>query len=71
MQLVYGNAPPKDAFISQTYLMILVRLLLARHLVKKEPPVLESLNGQLFDYQGIRIIEDDFFSWILAPLFWV
>lgn len=70
MQLVYGSVPPREAFISQTYLMILVRVLLARHLVKGYPPALESLNGQLFDSQGIKIIEDDFFSWILTPIFW-
>lgn len=70
MQLVYGSVPPEQAFISQTYLMILVRVLLARCLVKETPPVLESLNGELFDSQGIKIIEDDFFSWILTPLFW-
>jgi hypothetical protein len=34
------------------------------------PPPRESLNGKLFDSQGIHLIEDDFFSWILSPLFW-
>jgi len=71
MQLVYGATPPEEAFVSQTYLMILVRLLLARHLTKVGvPPAIDSLNGKLFDSQGINIIEDDFFSWILDPLFW-
>jgi len=71
MQLVYGSTPPEDAFISQTYLMMLVRLLLARHLIRGGiPTARESLNGKLFDSQGINIIEDDFFSWILNPLFW-
>lgn len=71
MQLVYGSAPPEEAFVSQTYLMMLVRLLLARHLIKEgTPPPRETLNGKLFDSQGINITEDDFFSWILNPLFW-
>jgi len=71
MQLVYGAAPPEEAFVSQTYLMMLVRLLLARHLIKVgAPSAKDSLNGKLFDSQGINIIEDDFFSWILDPSFW-
>ena len=70
MQLVYGAAPTDEAFISQTYLMMLVRLLLARYLVKERPSALKSLNGDLFNSQGINLIEEDFFSWILEPLFW-
>jgi len=71
MQLVYGSTPPEEAFVSQTYLMILVRLLLAEHLTKGgSPPARDALNGRLFDSQGINIIEDDFFSWVLNPLFW-
>ena len=71
MQLVYGSTPPEEAFVSQTYLMMLVRLLLARHLVKEgNPPNRDALDGRLFDSQGINIIEDDFFSWLLSPLFW-
>lgn len=71
MQLVYGSTPPEEAFISQTYLMMLVRLLLGRHLIGEgTPPARESLNGKLFDSEGINIIEDDFFSWVLNPLFW-
>jgi type I restriction-modification system DNA methylase subunit len=71
MQLVYGSTPPEEAFVSQTYLMVLVRLLLAEHLMKEgSPPARDALNGRLFDSQGINIIEDDFFSWVLNPLFW-
>lgn len=71
MQLVYGATPPEEAFICQTYLMILVRLLLARYLLKEEPtPIRETFNGKFFDSQGINIIEEDFFSWVLNPLFW-
>jgi len=71
MQLIYGSTPPEEAFISQTYLMILVRLLLARHLVKRSiPSAREILNGKFFDSQGINITEEDFFSWVLNPLFW-
>lgn len=71
MQLVYGSTPPEEAFISQTYLMMLVKLLLARRIMKEGiPPPRESLNGRLFDSQGIHLIEEDFFSWVLSPLFW-
>lgn len=71
MQLVYGSTPPEEAFISQTYLMMLTKLLLARHMVKEgTPPPRESLSGKLFDSQGINITEYDFFSWVLNPLFW-
>ena len=70
MQLVYGSTPSEEAFVAQTYLMMLVRLLLSRNMVKGKPPSLESLNGNLFNSQGIEIIEEDFFSWILSPLFW-
>lgn len=70
MQLVYGTVPAEEAFVAQTYLMMLVRLLLARHLLNGKPPALESLDGKLFESQGIKIIEEDFFSWILSPLFW-
>ena len=70
MQLVYGSTPSEEAFVAQTYLMMLVRLLLARYIVKEKQPSLESLNGNQFNSQGIKIIEEDFFSWILSPLFW-
>ncbi|MCJ7634291.1 SAM-dependent methyltransferase [Candidatus Bathyarchaeota archaeon] len=70
MQLVYGAMPTEEAFVAQTYLMMLVRLLLARQIIKEKPPILESLNGSFFDSKGIKIIEEDFFSWILTPLFW-
>jgi len=71
MQLVYGSTPPEEAFISQTYLMMLVKLLLARYIIKEgTPPPRESLTGKLFDSQGIHLIEEDFFSWVLSPLFW-
>jgi len=71
MQLVYGSTPPDEAFIAQTYLMMLVKLLLARHMIQEGAvPPRESLNGKIFGSQGIHIIEDDFFSWVLNPLFW-
>lgn len=70
MELVYGSTPPEEAFVSQTYLMILVRLILAKRLVKNSPPIKDAVTGKLFSSQGINIIEDDFFSWILHPLFW-
>ncbi|MGA2913119.1 MAG: N-6 DNA methylase [Methanoregula sp.] len=67
MEVVYGTAPLDDAFISQTYLMILVRLLIGRYLVQKDHQYIEILNGRLFEKQGITIIEEDFFSWVLNP----
>ena len=70
MQLVYGATPPEESFVSQTYLMILVRLLLAKRLTKGSLPARDALSGKLFNSQGINIVEDDFFSWVLNPLFW-
>ncbi len=71
MQLVYGSTPPEEAFVSQTYLMVLVRLLLAKRLTNgAQFPARDALNGKLFNSQGIEIIEDDFFSWILNTMFW-
>ena len=70
MQLVYGATPPEESFVSQTYLMIIVRLLLAKRLTNGSLPARDALSGKLFNSQGINIIEDDFFSWVLNPLFW-
>jgi SAM-dependent methyltransferase len=71
MQLVYGSTPPEEAFVSQTYLMVLVRVLLAKRLTNgAQFPPRDALNGKLFSSQGIQIIEDDFFSWILNTMFW-
>jgi hypothetical protein len=71
MQLVYGSTPPDEAFVSHTYLMILVKLLLAKHLTKDaDLQARNALTGVLFSSQGINIVEDDFFSWVLNPLFW-
>ncbi len=70
MQIVYGNAPPDEAFVSQTYLMVLVRLLLLRYLTGRAPPLLDGLNGKIFQEQGIHIIEEDFFSWIFDQRCW-
>lgn len=70
MELVYGSSPPDDSFVSQSYLMMLVRLLLARHLSGRQPSLLESVNGKLFETQGLQIIEEDFFSWIFEPEIW-
>lgn len=71
MELVYGSAPPDDSFVSQSYLMMLVRLLLARHLSGRQPSLLESVNGKLFENQGLQIIEEDFFSWLFEPEVWL
>lgn len=71
MQLVYGSTPPDEAFVSHTYLMILVKLLLAKRLNRDANlPAREALTGKLLSSQGINIIEDDFFSWVLNSLFW-
>ncbi len=71
MQLVYGSTPPEEAFVSQTYLMALVRLLLAKQMTKgSKVSAREALNGKLFSSQGIGIIEEDFFSWILNTMYW-
>jgi len=70
MEIVYGSAPSEEAFIEQTYLVTLVKLVAYYWLsgddeVSKDR-LLSALNGEYFAKYGIHnLIEEDFFSWIL------
>jgi len=70
MEIVYGSAPSEDAFIEQTYLVTLVKLVAYYWLsgddkVSKDR-LLSALKGEYFAKYGIHnLIEEDFFSWIL------
>jgi len=69
-EIVYGSAPSEDAFIEQTYLVTLVKLVTYYWLsgddkVSKDR-LLSTLKGEYFAKYGIHnLIEEDFFSWIL------
>jgi type I restriction-modification system DNA methylase subunit len=69
-EIVYGIAPSEDAFIEQTYLVTLVKLVTYYWLsgddkVSKDR-LLSTLKGEYFAKYGIHnLIEEDFFSWIL------
>jgi len=70
MEIVYGSAPSEEAFIEQTYLVTLVKLVAYYWLsgddkVSKDR-LLSALKGEYFAKYGIHnLIEEDFFSWIL------
>jgi SAM-dependent methyltransferase len=70
MEIVYGSAPSEDAFIEQTYLVTLVKLVayywLGRDDKVSKDKLLSAMNGEYFAKYGVRnLIEEDFFSWIL------
>jgi SAM-dependent methyltransferase len=70
MEIVYGSVTSEDAFIEQTYLVTLVKLVsyywLSRDEKVSKDKLLEVLNGEYFAKYGVRnLIEEDFFSWIL------
>jgi len=70
MEMVYGHEPDPKAFIDQTYLVILVKLILyiklsETKIVKKEE-IERVLTGEYFRGFGIlNLIEEDFFLWPL------
>lgn len=71
MEIVYGSSPDEEAFVAQTYLAILVKLLVKLRLEPSVPTdrdVFGSImDGEYFANHGItNLIEEDFFSWILA-----
>jgi SAM-dependent methyltransferase len=70
MEVVYGSAPSEDAFIEQTYLVTLVKLVTYYWLSGDDKVsrdrLLSVLRGEYFVKYGINnLIEEDFFSWIL------
>jgi len=70
MEIVYGSEPELKAFLDQTYLVTVVKLIVYFRLsgettVKKEQ-IKEALTGEYFTSHGIlNLIEEDFFTWIL------
>jgi methylase of polypeptide subunit release factors len=69
MQIVYGNMPTEDAFIDQTYLVTLIKLILYLRLSGEKlidrDRILKTLTGEYFKNYGIvNLIEEDFFLWI-------
>jgi methylase of polypeptide subunit release factors len=70
MEIVYGSAPSEDAFIEQTYLVTLVKLVsyywLSGDDKVSRDRLLSVLRGEYFVKYGINnLIEEDFFLWIL------
>ena len=70
MQIVYGSEPEAKAFIDQTYLVTLVKLIIYLKLsgdnTVKEERIRKALTGEYFTSYGIlNLIEEDFFIWIL------
>lgn len=73
MEIVYGSQPTIEAFIDQTYLITLVKLIVYfrlsgdQHIASMEK-IQEILSGKYFSLYGIsNLIEEDFFTWILNP----
>jgi SAM-dependent methyltransferase len=70
MEIVYGSEPEVRAFIDQTYLATLVKLLTYLRLsgvnTVTRDEVLKALTGEYFVRYGIsNLIEEDFFTWIV------
>jgi hypothetical protein len=70
MEIVYGSKPEVKAFIDQTYLVTLVKLIVYLRLsgdtAVSSDKMLKALKGEYFTEYGImNLIEEDFFSWIL------
>ncbi len=72
MEIVYGSSPKGEAFIDQTYLVTLVKLIVYYRLsgdnIIKADQIKKALTGEYFQSYGIlNLIEEDFFAWILHP----
>jgi type I restriction-modification system DNA methylase subunit len=70
MEIVYGSAPSEDAYIEQTYLVTLVKLVtyywLSGDDKASKEGLLGALKGEFFVKYGINnLIEEDFFAWVL------
>src|SRR5437660_396759 len=71
MSIVYGAEPPAEAFLDQTYLVTLVKLLIylrmSRTNAVDSKGISGALTGEYFASSGItNLIEEDYFSWILT-----
>jgi hypothetical protein len=70
MEIVYGSKPEVKAFIDQTYLVTLVKLIVYLRLsgdtAVSSDKMLKALKGEYFTEYGImNLIEEDFFTWII------
>ncbi|MEM1703669.1 MAG: N-6 DNA methylase [Zestosphaera sp.] len=72
MEIVYGSRPEEATFISHTYLVTLVKLIVYLRLddahTINEDELAKVITGEYFNSYGIvNLIEEDFFTWILHP----
>jgi len=72
MEIVYGSKPEVEAFIDQTYLVTLVKLIVYLRLsgdnMISRDKMLKVLTGEYFVKYGIEnLVEEDFFTWIIHP----
>ncbi len=70
MEMVYGSKPDPQAFINQTYLVTLIKLILYLKLGEaktvKKSEIEKVLIGEFFRNYGIlNLIEEDFFTWLI------
>ena len=70
MGIVYGKEPEESTFVDQTYLSLVVRILIFIRISGKtlhtENEASSVLSGEYFRDRGlVNLIEEDFFSWIL------
>jgi hypothetical protein len=70
MEIVYGSRPEVNAFLDQTYLVTLVKLItylrLSGDSAVAPSKMLKALRGEYFTEYGImNLIEEDFFTWII------
>jgi type I restriction-modification system DNA methylase subunit len=69
MEIVYGSKPEINAFIDQTYLVTLVKLMVYLRLsgdnIITNDNILNAVTGKFFIEHGIaNLVEEDFFTWI-------
>jgi SAM-dependent methyltransferase len=72
MEIVYGSSPKEKAFIDQTYLVTIVKLIVYYRLsgdnIVRADQIKKALTGEYFQSYGIiNLIEEDFFTWIFHP----
>ncbi|RLI46733.1 hypothetical protein DRO64_00460 [Candidatus Bathyarchaeota archaeon] len=72
MEIVYGSRPKEEAFLDQTYLVTLVKLIVYYRLsgdnLVRADQIKRALTGEYFQSYGIlNLMEEDFFTWILHP----
>jgi len=68
LEIVYGQAPDLDEFISHTYLVTLVKIIMYLQLSGRPDwrEVESVLDGSYFSGVGItNFIEEDFYAWVL------